>query len=134
MVDYNGLFPQWASTTLKITAGVAGGVSAVLATTDIARGGQMIGNAIISGANSMINGNSASDIIVDTCMGCGVGFFGGSGTGYGGLYFGEKLRRKDLLLGFGKGFVNGSLVSNIRNFTNLATKKLEDLYNFFRKR
>ena len=101
-----------------ITAGVSGGLSATLATTPIGIVGQGIGNAIISGANSAVNGNSAGDVVLDTLVGGAAGLVGGPGTGRGGLYMNESLRNTRLLTSFAESYIKSSIVGNVRNIVN----------------
>ena len=101
-----------------ITAGVSGGLSATLATTPIKIGGQMLGNALISGTNSIVNKNSVEDVVADAGIGALAGLAGGSGTGRGGLVFSETFRNKQLLTSFVKSYIKSSVVGNTRSIYN----------------
>ena len=115
-----------------ISAGVTGGLSATLATTDIGRLGQGIGNAILSGGNSAINGNSLIDVAIDTGIGFLAGLAGGDGTGRGGFWMNEMLRGKELMKTFLTGFGKSTIVSNTRNIVSGVSgliKKAVDLFD-----
>lgn len=114
-----------------IAAGVTGGLSATLATTPIGRAGQSVGNAILAGGNSLFNGNSVSDVAIDSAVGLVAGLAGGPGTGRGGLYMNEAHRVKDLLTTFGKGYIKSSVVSNIRSIVNWLGEGAENLVSLY---
>ena len=109
-----------------IFAGVTGGLSAILATTPIGIGGQIVGNAMLSGINSFLNGNSADEVLLDAGIGALAGFAGGPGTGSGGLVMSEALRYNKLMNSFIKGFVKSSVVSNARNIFNCVKQTAEE--------
>ena len=95
-----------------IISGVQGGLSGVLSTTGIGILGQVIGNALISGGGSGLNGDKLLDVVFNSTIGALAGFAGGPGTGYGGLVFSNSLRNKQLMGNFLKGLLKSSAVSN----------------------
>ena len=115
-----------------INAGVSGGLSATLATTPIGVAGQVIGNALISGANSVANGNSAEDVLLDVAVGAAAGYVGGPGTGRGGFSMNENLRNMRLLTSFGESYVKSSIVSNARNIVNGIVNGAKKFVEFFK--
>lgn len=111
-----------------IMSGVQGGLSGVLSTTGIGVLGQIIGNALISGGGSSLKGDKLLDVVFNSLVGGLAGFAGGNGTGYGGLYFSEALRNKDLMAKFLLGLMKSGAVANSPDIVKAikeAVKKLQ---------
>ncbi len=112
-----------------ITAGVTGGLSSILATTPVGLFGQVMGNAFLSGANSILNGNTAEEVCFDALIGGLAGLAGGPGTGSGGLVMSESLRYNKLMKSYLKGFIKSSIVSNAKNIYGYIERKLDTMTN-----
>ena len=108
-----------------ITAGVTGGLSGALATTGIGKIGQGIGNAILSGVNSAINGDSLLDVAINAGTGFLAGVAGGDGTGRGGFWMNETQRNKSLTTTFLSGFVKSTIVASTKSIVTGVAKLIK---------